>query len=213
MSNTAADQYVFVIDDDEDVRTSLTRSMTKRGFTVAPFVSALAFLESFDPARPGCIILDYGMPGMNGLELQVQLAEMGSSIPIIFITGHGGVPESVQAMKMGAIDFLEKPFSAETLAERVREAFELDRKLREENEKVADLSERLAALTAREREIADFIFANPDKASSKDIARALDISPRTIDHHRARILEKMQLRSVVELIDVMATLKRVSDQA
>lgn len=211
MSMSTTDQRIFVIDDDADVRTSLKRSMTKRGFTVEGFASAQRFLDSFAPSCAGCLVLDYGMPEMNGLELQAQLAEMGSSIPIIFITGHGGVPISVQAMKMGAIDFLEKPFSPEVLAERVREAFEIDLKNRAENEQKADLKHRLLALTAREREIADFIFANPGTASSKDVARALDISPRTIDHHRARILEKMQLRSIVELIDVMATLKHLSE--
>lgn len=210
MTDDHLEATVFVIDDDEDVRTSLIRSMTKRGFQVEAFASAQAFLDSYDPARPGCLVLDYGMPGMNGLELQERLAQAGRHVPIIFITGHGGVPVSVQAMKMGAIDFLEKPFSGEALSERIREAFEIDGRAREENAKNAGLQEKVQTLTAREREIADFIFANPGDASSKGIARALDISPRTIDHHRARILEKMQVRSVGELIDAMAKLDRSS---
>lgn len=211
MNDNEISATVFVIDDDEDVRKSLTRSMTKRGFAVEAFASAQTFLDGFEPARPGCLVLDYGMPGMNGLELQERLSLMGSQIPIIFITGHGGVPVSVQAMKMGAIDFLEKPFSAEALSERIREAFEIDQRTRQANAKTEGLKEKIQSLTAREREIADFIFANPGNASSKGIARALDISPRTIDHHRARILEKMQLRSVGELIDLMAKLDRGSD--
>ncbi|MEM6622669.1 MAG: response regulator [Pseudomonadota bacterium] len=211
MSIDAAEQTVFIIDDDEDVRVSLTRSMTKRGFTVEAFATARAFLDQFAPKLSGCLILDYGMPEMNGLELQAELAKMGLSIPIIFITGHGGVPVSVQAMKMGAIDFLEKPFSPEALAERVREAFAIDRAARADREKTARLNQRFSALTAREREIAQFIFANPGAASSKEIARKLDISPRTIDHHRARILEKLQLRSVFELMDFMAALTQSTE--
>jgi len=175
-----AHQIVFIIDDDVDIRTSLSRALIKRGFQVQTYESAQAFLDNSNPDQLGCIILDYGMPDMNGLELQEKLIADGHAMPIIFITGHGGVPESVAAIKGGAIDFLEKPFRTDVLVERIRFAIE----------------------TSREMEIVGMIVSNPSNSTSKEIARALDISPRTIDHHRARILEKMQIKSMVELIDL-----------
>jgi two-component system response regulator FixJ len=200
---SATDPTVFVIDDDKDIRSSLTRSLGKRGFTVETFDSAQAFLDTYDPELKGCIILDYGMPGMTGLELQEVLVCKGRPLPIIFITGHGGVPESVQAMKAGAIDFLEKPFRSDVLVDCINTAFETFVQASVGHEKSDAARQKLANLTSREKEIVDFIVANPSKTSSKDIARKLDISPRTVDHHRARILEKMNIKSIIELIDLV----------
>lgn len=196
---------IFLIDDDEAIRKSLTRALSKRGFEVKAFETAIEFLNSYDQSQLGCLLLDFGLPGMNGLELQKLLIEKGFDIPVIFITGHGGVPESVEAMKTGAVDFLEKPFRQEDLIECINIALEKALILQLEMENKNKLQEKVSSLTAREMEIAQFMIGNPSSTSSKDIARQLDISHRTVDHHRARLLEKMELTSVAELIDVSKT--------
>lgn len=193
---------VFLIDDDADVRSSLSRALHKRGFTVRAFEAAQAFLDAYDPSDHGCLVLDYGLPQMDGLQLQKVLAERQIMIPIIFISGHGGVPETVQAMKGGAVDFLEKPFRQKVLVDCITAAFEEDKERRaEESDRISAL-ERFAKLTLREKEVANFMIANPSSTASKEIGRELDISPRTVDHHRARILEKMDIGSVAELINL-----------
>lgn len=194
--------YVFLVDDDANIRGALTRALTLRGYRVRAFESASAFLEDHIEASAGCLILDYGMPQMDGLALQRHLVEKGISIPIIFITGHGGIPESVEAMKMGALDFLEKPFKQSVLLERIDTALELDRQRREERQKSHHMHVLFETLTSREKEIALLLVMNPGSNSSKDIARTLDISPRTVDHHRARILEKMAVSSVAQLVEL-----------
>lgn len=204
---SVAEPTVFIIDDDDDTRSSLSRSLSKRGFDVRTFASATAFLDAHDSSVSGCIILDYGMPVMNGLELQKKLVSDGFTIPIIFITGHGGVPESVEAMKAGALDFLEKPFRTEALVEHIRAAFVTARKTRDRREKVRQARLKLETLTSRETEIVAMIVSNPANTTSKEIARDLGISPRTVDHHRARILEKMQVKSIVELVELAITSK------
>ncbi|WP_112310255.1 response regulator transcription factor [Pseudogemmobacter bohemicus] len=193
---------VFLVDDDEAIRNSLSRALQKRDYRVETFASAADFLISFDGKTPGCLILDYGMPGMNGLELQTYLTSAGHDLPIIFITGHGGVPESVQAIKAGALDFLEKPFRQSVLIERIETAFALVA----DHQAARAGSERLRAkfdrLTSREIEIVRHMVSNPSETSSKEVGARLGISPRTVDHHRARILEKLQIRSVAELISM-----------
>lgn len=203
MSGTEKNLTVFVVDDDPAVRTSLARALVMRGFTTETFQNAQDFLETYEenPAN-GCLILDYGMPGMSGLELQEHLNRTGKSLPTIFITGHGGIPESVQAMKAGALDFLEKPFKQSDLIERVHMALHLAEESRSNAQVQIELRSRFERLTPRETEIVDHILANPREISSKEIGRHLDISPRTVDHHRARILEKLDVASVVELIDL-----------
>jgi FixJ family two-component response regulator len=196
---------VFLVDDDDRIRISLARALDKRGYSVTIFASAEAFLEAYNPEKPGCLVLDYGMPGLNGLELQEHLAANKIVIPIIFISGHGGVPETVQAMKAGAIDFLEKPFRQTTLLACIDDAFATDRGARIVEGKTKNARERFAFLTAREKEVASFMIENPSNTSSKEIGRQLDISPRTVDHHRARILEKMSINSVAQLIDLSAS--------
>ncbi|MBU2994783.1 response regulator [Octadecabacter sp. 1_MG-2023] len=193
---------VFLIDDDADVRTSLSRALNKRGFLVRTFEDARQFLDTYDPAQLGCLVLDYGLPQMDGLKLQKVLAEKHISIPIIFISGHGGVPETVQAMKAGAVDFLEKPFRQKVLVDCINAAFLADLEKRAEESQRTNALQRFATLTLREKEVANFMIANPSSTSSKEIGRELDISPRTVDHHRARILEKMDIGSVAELIDL-----------
>jgi FixJ family two-component response regulator len=193
---------IFIVDDDEDMRTSLARALRMRGYQTQEFASAGAFLDAYTDDQRGCLILDYGMPEMSGLELQRKLVDSEIAIPTIFITGHGGVPESVQAMKLGAIDFLEKPFKQDVLLSQIEAALKLDRTRRVGRDETLKIQALFERLTEREREVAEFLVMNPSTTSSKDVARALDISPRTVDHHRARILEKMQVGSVVELVDL-----------
>jgi two-component system, LuxR family, response regulator FixJ len=193
-------ERVFVVDDDLALRMSINRSLTLRGYSVAHFKSAAEFLAEYGDGQPGCLILDYGMPGMNGLELQSHLLSHDRLIPIIFVTGHAGIPESVRATKAGAIDFLEKPYRLEVLIDRIEIALDLDRKRRRELSVRRDFCITLDSLTPREKEIHDLICRRPDLSSSKAIARELDISPRTVDLHRARILEKMGCMSVADLI-------------
>lgn len=193
---------VFLVDDDPDIRSSLSRALKKRAYSVESFASAAAFLDVFDGTRTGCVLLDYGMSNMNGLELQQNLIDAGHSIPIIFITGHGGIAESVKAMKAGAVDFLEKPFRQQTLINCIDEAFAKALMFQEVAAKSKIHHENFARLTSREKEIAQLMVLNSSSISSKEIGRQLTISPRTVDHHRARILEKMGTNSVAELVDI-----------
>lgn len=209
--NSATDPCIFIVDDDKDIRSSLSRALRTRGYNVLAFASAQAFLDSGAFEQPGCLVLDFGMPEMSGLDLQQLLVKRNRSIPIIFITGHGGVPEAVQAMKYGAVDFLEKPFRQDTLIKRIEAAFELDVQARRVDDKSRTTIERFEKLTVREREIAEFLVTKPSNSSSKDVARYLGISPRTVDHHRARILEKMNIHSVAELVDLSIAAKLFSE--
>ncbi|CUI73668.1 response regulator transcription factor [Cognatishimia activa] len=193
---------VFLVDDEEEVRATLSRALRKRGFTVVAYESAQAFLDAYRPEQTGCVVLDYGMPEMNGLELQAMMNDAEISIPVIFISGHGGIPETVQAMKAGAVDFLEKPFRQSALVACIESAFERDLQNRKVASEENAAKERFGRLTSREREIAVFMMENPSNTASKEIGRALDISPRTVDHHRARILEKMEIGSVIELVEL-----------
>ena len=210
--NSKSDPCVFIVDDDEDIRASLSRALRTRGYSTQAFASAQAFLDSGEFEQTGCLILDFGMPGMSGLDLQQLLIKRGSSIPIIFITGHGGVPEAVQAMKYGAVDFLEKPFRQDTLIKRIDAALKLDALARRDVDRSRTSKARFEKLTPREREIANFLVSNPSNSSSREVARHLGISPRTVDHHRARILEKMKIHSVAELVDLSIAAKLFSKE-
>ena len=198
---------MFIVDDDQDIRTSLMRALGQRGYEVEAYDSASSFLAAYDGTRAGCVILDYGMPEMNGLELQVILNNKNWPLAVIFVTGHGGVPESVQAMKGGAVDFLEKPFRQSDLVERIDVALELAESRHEASASQNAIRARFERLTEREAEIVSHVLANPAEVSSKEIGLTLGISPRTVDHHRARILEKIEVRSLVELVRLAATLQ------
>lgn len=197
---------VFIVDDDQDIRTSLTRALGQRGFTVSAFASAQAFLDAYDRETAACLVLDYGMPGMNGLELQAELNGQDCPLGVVFVTGHGGVPESVQAIRAGAVDFLEKPFRQSALVARIEMAQQIALEKHAALQQRRSLSARFSRLTAREEEIVERMVANPAEVSSKEIGNALGISPRTVDHHRARILEKLEIRSLVELVDLVSRL-------
>ena len=201
---------VYLVDDDPSVRKVLVRGLSRRGLTVEAFDSAKNFLDNYSPEQPGCLILDLSMPDMNGLELQKELIERNITIPIIFITGHGGVQESVQALKAGAIDFLEKPFLPETLADRIAEAFAEDKKARNTTQKVVHIRNGFERLTSREQEICQLILESQANLSSKQIASELGISHRTVEQHRSRILEKTGAQSVHELLSLAAAINLTS---
>jgi len=170
-------QTVFLVDDDAAVRKSMQRALHERGYTVVVFESAERFLEAYDPIEHGCLVLDLAMPGMDGLDLQQTLIRRGISIPIIFITGHGSVPQSVLALKAGAIDFLEKPFKQDALIERIHEAFQEDLRMRAEGQETSAIKGRMATLTNRELEVMHLLVNDLSQPSSKQIARELHISP------------------------------------
>jgi FixJ family two-component response regulator len=188
---------VFIVDDDPAVLKSLSRLLRASQFTVVTFGSPQEFLERHDPHTPGCLVLDVEMPGLNGLELQKALRVKGSAIPIIFLTGHGDIPMSVQAMKGGALDFLIKPVHDKDLLKAVEAALEKDRIERQSRAELDDIQERLATLTPREREVLIHVVSGQ---LNKQIAYDLGTVEKTIKVHRARVMEKMKVGSVAELV-------------
>ena len=192
----ADDRLIYIVDDDEAVRDSLSLLLETRDYTVRAFASAREFIAAASSLRPGVLISDIRMPEMNGLELQRRLAEGGFWFPLIVITGHGDVPLAVQAMKAGALDFIEKPFAAETILNAAAAALERVAEP-DQNPLAATAGARLALLTPREREVLEGLLAG---LPNKSIAYDLTISPRTVEIHRARVMEKMGARSLSELV-------------
>jgi len=188
---------VFVVDDYAPVRRSISRLLQAAGFFVAAFASAEEFLARYEPAIRGCLVLDVAMPTVNGLELQEILAKAGSLLPIIFLTGEGDIPECVQAMKHGASDFLTKPVNDEDLLAAVRVAFQKDSALRRQQAELSGIRERMATLTPREREVLDYVVAGK---LNKQIAGDLGTVEQTVKVHRARVMQKMGVQSVAELV-------------
>jgi FixJ family two-component response regulator len=188
---------VFIVDDDAAVRKGLSRLLRSAGLAVATFASPREFLDRHDPNAPGCLVLDVAMPGLNGLELQQALIAGGHELAIVFLTGHGDIPMSVQAMKSGAVDFLTKPVNDDDLLTAVRVAIEKDRLQRQARSELADIQHRLATLTPREHEVLQHLITGQ---LNKQIAADLGTVEKTIKVHRARVLEKMQVRSVAELV-------------
>lgn len=202
----AIDSVVFVIDDDASVRDSLKSLFESVGLHVQLFGSADTFLQSERPDVPCCLVLDIRLPGLSGLEFQSELAKTGTDVPIIFITGHGDIPMSVQAMKAGAVEFLTKPCRDQELLDAVRLAIEGHRTRRKEDKHIAILRGQFASLTAREKEVVGFVTAG---LLNKQIAAELDISEVTVKMHRGNIMRKMQARSLADLVR-MADLLGVS---
>ena len=188
---------VFVVDDDESVRGSLRFLLRSVGLESRAFGSAPEFLTAYDPAQPGCLVLDVRMPGMSGLELQQELNVRGAIIPVVFITGHGDVPMAVEAMQHGAHDFLQKPFRDEELIERVQRALAKDAKTRAGLEQHQSIRERLDSLTPREREVLALMARGKPNTI---MAYELGVSQRTVEIHRARVMEKRGASSVAELV-------------
>lgn len=193
---------IFVVDDDNAVRKSLALSLQERGFRVESFASGKAFLDAFEIGRHGCVLLDAMMPQTSGLELQDELRRRDSMIPIIFLTAHGDIPMSVQAMRSGAFDFLEKPCEINLLLERVAEALAEDEKNHEAMAEDHAIRKRFRRITPREREVMKLIVAGAANTSNRDVADRLGISHRTVDTYRARLMEKMQARSLPDLVQM-----------
>jgi RNA polymerase sigma factor (sigma-70 family) len=199
---------VFVVDDDPAVRDSLRLLLQSAHLPVATFASAQEFLAGYDRAAPGCLVLDVRMPGQSGLELQEELAARGLSLPVIIITGHGDVPMAVRAMKLGAVDFIEKPYNAQVLLERVRHALQEDARRRQEEAERTARTARLNLLTPREREVLRLLAAGK---ATKGIAALLGISRRTVEVHRAKIMQKMQVESIAALIRIALEAGRLEE--
>jgi FixJ family two-component response regulator len=188
---------IFIVDDDAAVRDALKLLLRSVGQAVETFGSAQEFLDAYAEDRPGCLVLDIRMPGMSGLELQQKLNERHSIIPIIFITGHGDVPMAVEAMQAGAVDFIQKPFRDQDLIDRINQALEKDSSNRAALGERNDIRRRLETLTPREREVLDLVVHGK---ANKVIAGDLKLSQRTVEIHRARVMEKMQASSLAHLV-------------
>ena len=187
---------VFVVDDDAAVRKAVSRLLRSAGIAVAVFASPREFLAQYDPRMPGCLLLDLAMPGFNGLQLQTTLGEKGCTLPIIFLTGHGDVSNSVQAMKHGAFDFLTKPVSAKNLLPAIHTAIERDAVTRREQAKLSEICACLDTLTPRERNVLEHVVAGK---LNRQIASELCVTEATIKMHRAHVMAKMKVQSVAEL--------------
>lgn len=190
-------QVVFVIDDDASMRDAVSRLLNAVGLTVQTFASAREFLAGKLPDVPGCAVLDVRLPGLSGLDLQREMVARGIHIPVIFITGHGDIPMSVQAMKAGAVEFLTKPFRDQDLLDAVRAGIQLDRQGRKERAELAELRDGLRQLTPREREVMSLVVAG---LLNKQIALRLGTSEKTIKIHRSHVMQKMRADSLADLV-------------
>jgi FixJ family two-component response regulator len=200
---------VLVVDDDPALRESVGRLLRSLGLETQLFASIADFLESDPPDGPSCLVLDVRLPGKSGLDLQRELAGANRELPIIFITGHGDIPMTVQAMKGGAIEFLTKPFRDQDLLDAIQLGLSRDRAWRENEEALADLRERFASLSPREREI---VIQVARGRLSKQIAHDIGIAEATVKVHRSRAMQKMKARSLPELGRMADKLKLVSEE-
>jgi two-component system response regulator FixJ len=190
---------VFVVDDDEALRSALVQLLETAGLAVASYADGRAFLEDYVDERPGCVLLDVAMPGLSGLDVQEALRGRGLHPPIVFLTGHGDIPMAVRAVQAGAIDFLEKPVTSATLLERVRRALAIDQEQRSERALRQEIRERYRRLSVRECEVMRQVVAG---SSSKEIARVLRISVRTVEAHRIHVMHKMGASNLAELVNL-----------
>ena len=198
----ATDPTVFVVDDDPGMRQSMRWLLQSVNLKVETYATAEEFLHAHDPTRPGCLLLDVRMPGMSGLQLQEELVARKVRLPIIILTGYAEVPTAVRALKMGAVDFIEKPFSDEALLDRVLKAIEIDRQARVANAERAAAEARLTLLTSREREVMERVIAGK---ANKVIATELGIGEKTVEAHRAQVMKKVEVDSLAELIRLVMT--------
>ncbi|MEJ2273402.1 MAG: response regulator [Woeseiaceae bacterium] len=192
-------QKVFVVDDDEGVRDGLSLLLDTVEQEHELFDSAYDFLDYYDSSRRGCLVLDIRMPRMTGLDLQMKLIEMGSDLPIIFITGHGDIPMAVEAMRRGAVDFIRKPFREYDLLDRINEALNLDNTAYREARDRMVLEEKLASLSEREREVFERVA---EGQMNKVIAADLGISERTVEVHRGQVMKKLDVRTLAQLVRI-----------
>lgn len=197
---------VFVVDDDEQVRSALTLLMESVGLKSESFTSAQEFLDQFDAAKSGCIILDVRMPGISGLDLQARLTAEKIYPPIIIITGHGDVPMAVRAVRAGAVDFIEKPFNNQSMLDSVHRAIELDAVQRGESSRLQDIEQHYSALTPREKEVLQCVI---EGKRNKIIAFEMNISQSTVEAHRSKVMEKMSATSLSDLMRMALSLKLI----
>ena len=195
MSDVA--NIVYIVDDDEAVRDSLCFLLKSVGIIGQGFSSGNEFLDAYEPEWEGCILLDIRMPGVSGMEVQRQLDERNCALPIIFITGHGDIPMAVEAMHLGAFDFIQKPFHDQELLDRIQQALATYRESQDELALKKDVQERYEKLTPREKEVMEAVVRGH---ANKVIAMDLELSQRTVEIHRARVMEKMQARSLASLV-------------
>ncbi|MBI1815807.1 MAG: response regulator transcription factor [Deltaproteobacteria bacterium] len=188
---------VFVVDDDAAMRESLQWLIQSVGVAVETFATAEEFLDAYDPGRPGCLVLDVRMPGMGGLNLQQELNRREIGLPIRIVTGYAEVPMAVRALKAGAFDFIEKPFSDQLLLERVRQAITIDRETRHARAVRAEAALRVARLTPREREVMELVIVG---YPNKIIADRLGLSPKTVEVHRSQVMRRLEVDSLAELV-------------
>lgn len=194
---TSTSPTVFIVDDDPGVCKLWRLLIESAGFTVKTYTTATEFLADYDPRQPGCLVLDVQLPDVSGLEVQRKLSTELEGLPIIFVSGYGNVPLAVSAMREGAVDFLEKPISARLLLDRVREAIETDRATREQRQEKLRATDLMKRLTPRETQVMELVASG---RTNKEIASTLTLSTKTVEVHRARIMEKLRVKSVADLV-------------
>jgi two-component system response regulator FixJ len=192
-------QTIYIIDDDEGIRDGLEMLLDSIGLHSHSFDSGTAFIKAYNEKMSGCIVLDIRMPKMSGLELQRQLKDLKCLLPIIFITGHGDIPMAVEAMRLGAIDFIRKPFNEQELIDRINEALKFDDKQHEKTRNKHHDESNLESLSNRERQVFELVA---DGAMNKMIAADLGISERTVEVHRSHVMEKLNVRTLAQLVRI-----------
>ncbi|MCB9921547.1 MAG: response regulator transcription factor [Planctomycetaceae bacterium] len=200
MPIAAAQSTVFVVDDDPEFRESVSLLLESVKLKAQVFVSAEDFVENYDREQGGCLVSDIRMPGMSGMELQKWMSENDVKLPVILVTAHAEVPMAVEAMRAGAVDFIQKPYSPQQLLERVKQALRQDELRRAEERQEEGTLTLLASLTPREREIMDLLL---DGGTSQRIGNRLKLSTKTVDFHRRNMLDKMRVDSIVELTKIL----------
>jgi FixJ family two-component response regulator len=198
-----SDALIAIVDDDASVREGLHSLIRSAGWRVETFASAQEFLGRLGAEAPSCLILDLQLPGLSGLDLQERMAKVGLEIPIVFLTGHGNIPASVQAMKAGAVEFLTKPLDEQRLLQAIREAIERDRRIRQQYAEVRELRERYESLTAREQQVMQEVVSG---LLNKQIAAALSITEFTVKIHRGHVMRKMRAASLPDLVRMAESL-------
>ena len=197
---STSEATVHIVDDDASIRELLAWLMKRNSIAVETFADARSFLAVYEPGTPGCLVLDLYMPGMSGLDLQRYLIDHGIEMPVVFLSGRADVPKAVQAVKSGAIDFIEKPFDYKRIVAVVQECLRRDAVARAGRDRARAVAGRLSTLTQREREVLELVVAG---RMNREIAEALDISIKTVEAHRARLMEKLGVSSVAELVQAV----------